>query len=70
MLNQLFLRRVRRCKIVFEANTYYSRELAGMEGAEVMVRPGDGGILYVQDWAGRFVCHAAQVANAAHEALS
>ncbi len=70
MSNQLFMRRVRRCQIILEAVTYYSRELAGMEGIEALVQLGDDGLLRVHDSVGRFVCHAAQVANASREALS
>ncbi|MDT4328523.1 Mu transposase C-terminal domain-containing protein [Methylomonas sp. MS20] len=70
MSASLFTRRVRRCAIVFEATTYYSPELAGMDNAEVTVCLADDGLLRVHNEFGRFLFLAGPVANHNYQVAS
>lgn len=70
MSKTLYMRRVMRGKIMYEAVTYYAAGLEKMDGNYALVSLVDDNKLLVHDGAGKFVCHARPVMSMQGKVLS
>ncbi|WAR45487.1 hypothetical protein [Methylomonas rapida] len=70
MSETLYMRRVRRGQIMYEAVTYYADDLDKMEGNYALVSLADDNKLLVHDGAGKFICHARPVMSMQGKVLS